>query len=558
MCSSDLRELPQLRSYAAWVEELVEEMAQASAGGLSVRRINPLPFSPDEDRAAEFGLQSVPVGAGGDMLYFGLAGTNSLDDVQVMPFIQPSKERFLEYDLAKMVATLSRPERRKVALFSSLELEPGFDPMSQGLREGWVIYDQLTQLFDVETLGPNAEVIAEDVDLLFMVHPRELSAEFRYELDQFVLRGGRLVVFLDPMAEMDTGGDPSDPMARMNARSASDLGELLTAWGVAYDAGRVVGDLYYALQVSAGAGMAPVRHLGILSVTGDGLNSDDIVSADLEAVNFSSAGWFEPVEDATTAFEPLVLSSENAAPIDSGRLRFLNNPNELLDGFEPTGDRYALAARVTGPAQSLYEQAPTQEQAEIHRSRAVEGGINVLLFADSDVLSDRLWVQKQNFLGQTLVNSFADNGSLVVNGVDHMLGSPELISIRTRATSARPFTRVDRLRLEAEEQFRATEERLQRELEDTERKLTEIQSSREDGDLTVLSLAQETEIQRFVDQRLKIRADLREVRHQLDREIDGLGTWLKIVNIGLVPILVIVLSVFIGQFRQRRRKEEPA
>ena len=552
------RELPQLRSYAAWVEELVEEMAQASAGGLSVRRINPLPFSPDEDRAAEFGLQSVPVGAGGDMLYFGLAGTNSLDDVQVMPFIQPSKERFLEYDLAKMVATLSRPERRKVALFSSLELEPGFDPMSQGLREGWVIYDQLTQLFDVETLGPNAEVIAEDVDLLFMVHPRELSAEFRYELDQFVLRGGRLVVFLDPMAEMDTGGDPSDPMARMNARSASDLGELLTAWGVAYDAGRVVGDLYYALQVSAGAGMAPVRHLGILSVTGDGLNSDDIVSADLEAVNFSSAGWFEPVEDATTAFEPLVLSSENAAPIDSGRLRFLNNPNELLDGFEPTGDRYALAARVTGPAQSLYEQAPTQEQAETHRSRAVEGGINVLLFADSDVLSDRLWVQKQNFLGQTLVNSFADNGSLVVNGVDHMLGSPELISIRTRATSARPFTRVDRLRLEAEEQFRATEERLQRELEDTERKLTEIQSSREDGDLTVLSLAQETEIQRFVDQRLKIRADLREVRHQLDREIDGLGTWLKIVNIGLVPILVIVLSVFIGQFRQRRRKEEPA
>ena len=552
------RELPQLRSYAAWVEELLEEMAQASDGGLSVRRINPRPFSPDEDRAAEFGLQSVPVGAGGDMLYFGLAGTNSLDDVQVMPFIQPSKERFLEYDLAKMVATLSRPKRQKVALFSSLDLEPGFDPMIQGLREGWVIYDQLTQLFDVETLGPDAEVIADDVDLLFMVHPRELSGAFRYELDQFVLRGGRLVVFLDPMAEMDTGGDPSDPMARMNARSASDLGELLTAWGVAYDASRVVGDLYYALQVSAGAGMAPVRHLGILSVTGDGLNSDDIVSADLEAVNFSSAGWFEPVEDATTAFEPLVLSSENAAPIDSGRLRFLNNPNELLDGFEPTGDRYAMAARVTGPAQSLYEQAPAEEQAETHRNSAVEGGINVLLFADSDVLSDRLWVQKQDFLGQTLVNSFADNGSLVVNGVDHMLGSPELISIRTRATSARPFTRVDRLRLEAEEQFRATEERLQRELEDTERKLTEMQSSREDGDLTVLSSAQETEIQRFVDQRLQIRADLREVRHQLDREIDGLGTRLKIVNISLVPLLVIALSVLIGQFRQRRRQEEPA
>ena len=230
----------------------------------------------------------------------------------------------------------------------------------------------------------------------------------------------------------------------------------------------------------------------------------------------------------------------------------------MLNGFEPPGDRYALMARVTGPAGSAFEAAPEGEDEASHLAAAGEQGISVLLFGDTDVLTDRLWVQKQNFLGRTLVNSFADNGTLAINGVDHLLGSSDLISIRTRSTSARPFTRVDALRLEAENQFRATEERLQRELEETERKLTEMQSAREDGDLLVLSEEQQQEIQRFVDQRLQIRSDLREVRHDLDREIDALGTRLKIVNIAAVPLLVVVAALVFSHYRRRRREEGAA
>ena len=548
------REFPQIRDYAKWVGEMLDELAERSNGRLTIRRINPLPFSPEEDEAAGFGLQAVPVGTGGESLYFGLVGTNSLDDVQVMSFLQPSKEQFLEYDLAKMIATLSRPEQQKVGLLTSLDMGPGFDPMSQSVREAWVIYDQLDQLFELETIPATADSLPADIDLLFLAHPRDLSEALRYQIDQFVLGGGRLMLFLDPFAESDTGGDPSDPMARLNAGSSSNLESMLAAWGVSYDPAQVIGDLQYALQVSVGPGTPPVRHLGILSMDRDGLNDSDMITADLEAINMASSGWLTPIPDTDTRFEPLIRTSENAAPLDASRLRFLSNPLDLLDGFKPSGDRYPVAARLSGPARSAFERPPEGQDPNLHRASATDAGINIVVFADTDILTDRLWVQKQNFLGQTLVNSFADNGSLVINGVDHLLGSQDLISIRTRATSTRPFDRVAALRLLAEKEFRVTEEKLQRELEETERKLTEMQSVREDADLTVLSEAQQDEIQRFVDQRLQIRKELREVRHSLDRDIDALSTRLKVINIALVPALVIVVALLLSHVRRRRHR----
>ena len=548
------REFPQIRDYAKWVGEMLDELAERSNGRLTIRRINPLPFSPEEDEAAGFGLQAVPVGTGGESLYFGLVGTNSLDDVQVMSFLQPSKEQFLEYDLAKMIATLSRPEQQKVGLLTSLDMGPGFDPMSQSVREAWVIYDQLDQLFELETIPATADSLPADIDLLFLAHPRDLSEALRYQIDQFVLGGGRLMLFLDPFAESDTGGDPSDPMARLNAGSSSNLESMLAAWGVSYDPAQVIGDLQYALQVSVGPGTPPVRHLGILSMDRDGLNDSDMITADLEAINMASSGWLTPIPDTDTRFEPLIRTSENAAPLDASRLRFLSNPLDLLDGFKPSGDRYPVAARLSGPARSAFERSPEGQDPDLHRASATDAGINIVVFADTDILTDRLWVQKQNFLGQTLVNSFADNGSLVINGVDHLLGSQDLISIRTRATSTRPFDRVAALRLLAEKEFRVTEEKLQRELEETERKLTEMQSVREDADLTVLSEAQQDEIQRFVDQRLQIRKELREVRHSLDRDIDALSTRLKVINIALVPALVIVVALLLSHVRRRRHR----
>jgi ABC-type uncharacterized transport system involved in gliding motility auxiliary subunit len=540
------RDLPQIRSYARRVDEMVEEFKNHSDGQLVVHRIDPAPFSEQEDRAAAFGLQAVPVGATGDTLYLGIAASNSLDDTQVMPFLQPSKEKFLEYDLAKMISTLGNPERKTLGILSTLDMAPAFDPATQGMREAWVVYDQLSQMFEIETVDPLAESLPDSIDVLMMIHPRNLSESMLYQVDQFVLGGGRLIVFLDPFAESDRG-DPNDPMARMQAGSASDAGPLLAGWGVSFDASRVIGDLQY------GIGTSQARHIGILSVPVDGLNKEDIVSADLEVVNLSSTGWLAPVEDANTTFEALLQSSENAAPMDSSRLRFLTNPAELMAGFNPSGDRYVLAARITGPAASSIGEVPESAADGQHLTESGEFGINVIVFADTDMLTDRLWAQKQAFMGRSLISSFADNGSLVINAVDNMLGNQDLISIRTRANSARPFDRVSDLRVAAERNYRATEERLQLELADTERKLTELQAARGEGDLLVLSDEQQNEVQRFMDRRLEIRGELRQVQHDLQRDIDRLGTRLKLINIALVPALVMVVALI---YVLRRRKAQ--
>jgi ABC-type uncharacterized transport system involved in gliding motility auxiliary subunit len=550
------RELPQFRSYARWAGEMLEEFAGHSGGKLTLQRVNPVPFSPQEDRAAEYGLQGVPVGTAGDMLYFGLVGTNTLDGLQVMPFLQPEKEKFLEYDLAKIVNSLSHPVHRKVGLISGLEMKAGFDPATQGMREAWIIHQQFSQLFDLQDIPTDTTDLPDDLELLILAHPRDISEQLLYQVDQFVLGGGRVLAFMDPMAEADMGGDPNDPMARMNAGGSSTLGPLLEAWGVGFDTDRVIGDRAYALQVSIAQGQPPMRHLGILSVKSDGINNTDVASADLKTINFSSAGWLAPLESAGTGFQTLVETSESAAPIEAARLRFLSNPRDLEKGFEPTGDRYALAARISGPASTAFEQAPEGESLMEHLTVSDASGINVVLFADTDILTDRLWVQKQNFLGQTVANSFADNGTLVVNIADQLLGSSDLIGIRARTSTNQSFERVDALKLSAEAQFRDTEERLQAELEETERKLTEMQSARQDGELTVLTPAQQEEVQRFVDRKLQIRSELRQVQHDLSRDIEALGMRLKFINIVLVPMLIVIAALVFGQMRRRRRESE--
>jgi ABC-type uncharacterized transport system involved in gliding motility auxiliary subunit len=540
------RDLPQIRSYARRVNEMLDEFADRSDGKLQVQRIDPVAFSEEEDQAARFGLQAVPVGASGISLYLGIAGTNSLDDVQTMPFLQPSKEKFLEYDLAKMIASLGKPEKKTIGILSYLPMQGGFDPAAQRPMEPWVIHEQLSQLFTIEDIDPQSGILPENLDVLVLIHPRDLPEEMLYRVDQFVLGGGRLLAFMDPVAESDQG-QPGDPMAQMQRGSSSSLGELLTAWGVEFNTSSVIADLQF------GIGSGQNRHIGIISVPPEGLNADDIISADLEVVNFSSSGWLQTVEGSETQLETLVQSSQNAAPIDASRMRFLSNPTDLLKDFNPTGDQYVLAARVTGKSKSAFEQAPesiTGEEGDVHLADSGEQGINVVLFADTDMLTDRLWVQKQPFLGQVLVNSFADNGNIVVNSVDNLLGDEDLISIRTRASSGRPFERVDALQLEAEQNYRATEERLQLELAETENRLAELQSARGEEDLLVLTDEQQAEVQRFMDRKLEIRKDLRQVQHDLQRDIDSLGTRLKVLNIVIVPLLVIGLAGLLGWRRR--------
>ena len=539
-------DFPMVRNYARRVQELLDEMAAQSDGLLEIERIDPAPFSEQEDDAARYGLEGVPTGRGGDNLYLGIVGTNLLDGLEVLPFLSPSREPFLEYELARMIYSLSQPDLPKVGLISGVQMSGGFDMQTRQPREPWAIYEQINQQFTIEDIAPSATELPSDLDVLALVHPKELSGELMRAIDDFVLDGGRLLAFVDPYAEADQGDDPSDPMAALSAERDSGLDALFAAWGVEYDRTRFVADLGQALQVSLQQGRAPVRHPAIIGVTEENLNSDDVVTGELESINLASAGALALSDDSPLSLQPLIESSSQAGMLDAERLRFLADPSELIAEVAPVDEALVLAARLSGSVETAFP-------AAIDDGEPRSGEINVIVVADVDLLTDRFWVQRQQFFGQALLNPFANNGDFVINAIENLLGNADLISVRSRATSTRPFHLVEGLRREAEQNLRATEQRLEAELAETEERLNELQQARGDTDLSVLTAEQEAEIDRFIAQRIDIRRQLRQVRRDLDRDIEALGSRIKAVNIALMPFLVTLFALWMAY---RRRQEQ--
>ncbi len=555
-------EIPQLRTYAQRVRELLQEFEEQSAGGIRLTEIDPLPFSEEEDRAATFGLQGVTLGGvGADPIYFGLAATNSVGDVETIPFFQPDREAFLEYDLAKMVYTLATPERPVVGILSSLPMTSGFDPATGRPREPWVVAAQIEQLFEVRRLEPGMATIDDDIGVLLVVHPKMLDDDTLYALDQFVMRGGRLIAFVDPMSDAELPSDMAGASAALFQDRSSSLERLFSAWGWEVPTDEIVLDRDFALTVNAGGGQGPIRHLGFLGVTADGLSRTDVVTADLDRANFASTGHIVLAEGSEVQLTPLIQSSGQAGVTPAETLRFLPDPTTLLDDFVATGERYHLAARLTGDLATAFPEGPPgggDEEAETPRPEhraASDGPVNVVVVADTDVLSDRMWVQVQSFFGQPIYQAFADNGAFVNNALDNLVGSSDLISVRSRGTYSRPFERVEALRAEADAAYRATQQELEQALAETERKLAELQTAKDEDNLLILSAEQQTELQRFQEQRIAIRQQLRDVQHDLDRSIENLGTRLKIVNIFLVPVLILLFAIATYLVRARRRRE---
>jgi len=546
------QDLPQLRTYFTRVREMLEEMASRSGGKLKLEVIDPLPFSEDEDRATSFGLQSVPVSAAGDKVFFGLAGTNSTNGQASIPFLQPDKESFLEYDVAKLIHELETPKKPVVGLLSGLPIAGGPDQAARQMREPWAIDQQWSQLFEMRNVDAAAlKAIDKDIDVLVVVQPKQLGDDAQYAIDQFVLRGGHLLVFVDPQAELDdSGADPNNPMSAMMADKSSDLPKLFKAWNVEYDPKKVVLDRARALPINLAEGQAPVRHPGILGLTQADLNHDDVVTANLDNINVSSAGYFELSKDAKDEkLVPLIQTSSDAMSVPSDRLRMLADPSSLLTGYKPAGAPFVIAARLSGKFKTAFPER--KGDGALAESKG-EG--QIVLVADTDILSDRLWVQIRPFFGQQVMNAFANNGDFAVNALDNMAGSSDLISIRGRATSQRPFTTVEALKRNADERFRAKEQELQQELSDTERKLTELQSAKSQDQQQILSPEQKSELDNFLKRKLEIRKELRQVRRQLDAEIETLGTHLKIVNIVLMPLLVTLAALGFAWWRSQRRR----
>ncbi|HUJ52891.1 MAG TPA: Gldg family protein [Steroidobacteraceae bacterium] len=566
--------LPQLKTYGVRVREFLEELVARSRGKLRLHVIDPQPFSEEEDRAAELGIRGTPLGGVNGSFYFGLAGTNSTDGKAAIEFFDPNKEQFLEYDVVKLVYQLANPKKPVVAWLSTLPMGPGFDPRTAQVREPWMVYSDAQQLFDLRPLEPSATHIDPDVNVLVLVHPKNLSPATQFAIDQFALRGGHILAFVDPLAESDpAGANAQNPMAAMGADKSSHLTPLLNAWGVQFNPNEVIADRGHALSVTMRQGEEPVMHLGVLGLDKSSFAPEDVITAGLSTVNVATAGYFEPRKDgqgcqpvkgAASCFEPLLLSSSDAEPLPVARFRMLMDPATLQEGFKPTGHRYVIGARVTGNVQSAFPAGAPAGVTVAPGEKVLKASaqpLNLVVFADTDMLSDYLWVREQNFFGQRLTQAWASNGDLVENALDNLAGSADLISVRGRASYSRPFERVDKLRRTADERFRAEEQELEQQLRDAEAKLTALESKGGDkGDKTALIITpeQEQEIEHFQTEKLRIRKELRAVRAGLDADIKHMGNVLKIVDIIVVPAAFALIALGIAAWRRRRRLPPPA
>ncbi|MCB2386146.1 Gldg family protein [Thalassolituus alkanivorans] len=560
-------DLVKVRAYQQRVRELLDEYVMLAGGKLSLKIIDPAPFSEEEDQATAYGLQAVPVSVSGDNLYFGLVAKAQLpqaaenqssdekaadagkEQVAQLPFLQPDREAFLEYEITQLIYQVQQSKPVVIGLLSGLDVRGGFNPQTGRPAPAWMAIDQLDGPYELRSLTAGLDHIDDDIDLLLLVQPPELTDSALYAIDQFALKGGRVLAFLDPVAETAPNGGL---MGMGDSGSASSLNKLLQNWGVGWNPDQVVLDAANALVVNQGPGRPPLRHFGLLALHPESLNADDVVTAQLEAINLSSVGHFTALENALSSIEPWLYSSTEAMLTDANRLRMGGDLMALQRDFVPANEEFNLAVRVQGKADSAFPDGVDGVKTDTHLASTER--LAVTLVADTDVLSDRLWVQVQNFFGQRIASPWADNGALLVNLADHLGGSADLISLRARGQYNRPFERVNTLRRDAEQQFLASEQRLQQELEETEQQLSALQDQR-DGDNGVLTLSaeQQAALEQFQQKKIEIRKELRNVQHELDKDIEALGMRLKVLNIFVLPLLFTLLLWALVAWQRRRQ-----
>lgn len=557
-------EAPEFATHGKRVRDLLDEYVAASRGKINLLVIDPEPFSEAEDQATGFGIQAIPLSASGERAYLGLVGTNTIDDEIPIPILSPEREGALEYDLTKMVYTLSNPTKRVIGLLSGLPVVTmQQNPMTgRPSSQEWAVITLLREVYDVKELDEANPILTDDIDTLVIIHPKDFSDQTLYAIDQFVIKGGRAIVFVDPFAETDRPErDPNAPQAMPVVNSS--LEPIFAKWGVAMEPNKIAADIDLAVRVQFQSATGPneVEYLPWLQLTAENFNRDDFITTELNSVNVGTAGALTQVEGAMTTFTPLMNTGPNSGMLERDAIVFVRDPAALLENFEPSGGSVTIAARISGVVETAYPDGkPLDELAEkidptpdAGFTAKSAGPINVIVVADTDILSDRFWVRFQNFLGTQIPQAIANNADLLINGIDNLGGNDDLISLRSRGEYSRPFGVVQQIRRDAEAQFRDQERALQAKLEETETKMEELQQQRDEGGSYLLSPEQRVEIESFRKEQLKTRKELRAVQHNLQRNIEKLGTTLKFINVGLVPMLISIFAIGISVYRSRHQ-----
>lgn len=543
--------LPQYGAYADRLREMLRQYVDLSGGRLRLELREPEAFSDSEDRALAEGLQAVPLDQGGEQVFFGLAGSNLLDDQQSIAFFQPEREAFLEYDLTRLVQSLASPSRATLGLMTSLPMQG--DPRGMMQRDPqagpWAVMEGLRQNFTVKTVALDAKAIDPEIEVLMIAHPQNLSQATLYAIDQFVMRGGRVMALVAPHSD----ALPPDPATGAPPeRTSSDLAPLLKAWGVSYDPDKALGDLTGAWQVRTGSAARPqaVNYVAYFSLR-DGINRQDPATADLSEVTLASPGAIAKEDGSAITFTPLLTSSRRSQMLAAADIRAYPNPAKILASFKPDGQTRVIAARIRGELPSAFP-TPPEGSPGPHLAKT-SSPANLVVIADTDLLADRFWTRSGNFFGEQQSTPFADNGALIANLAGSLAGGDALIGLRARGVQRRPFERVDAMQRDAELRYRQTEQALTTHLEETTKKLADLRGGRDGSQTAALGAAQQKAMDELKSDLLDTRGRLRAVQLELRRDIQALETRLRMIDIALIPALLTMLAIGLGVWRQARR-----
>lgn len=548
---------PVLKTYAQRVEDLLGEYRQAARGKIDIQKLDPEPDSDAEDSARLDGVQP-QMAQNMDQIYLGLS-VSMLDQKESVPFLAPARERLLEYDVSRAIARVVNPERPVVGVMSAFPVAGRMTPrnmMSQAGDQPWVIYSELQRDFSVRTIELTADKIPDDVKLLVLIHPKEISDATQFAIDQFIMRGGKLVAFLDP----DCVLDPQNAGAPMPAASSSSLAKLLKAWGLSFDTTKVVADLNYMGRTQQG------RAPAVLALAEDALNHDDVVTAQGNAV-MALAGAFTGTPASGLRQTVLAKSSTDSQliPALAGR----GYGEETIRNFQRSGTNYTLALRLTGkfktafpegapspspspsPPVSATPEAKKSDQAALKES---EKETSVVLFGDVDMIQDQIAVtQMNNVFGARVFTPNNGNLALAEGAIEQLSGDSDLIRVRSRATTVRPFTVIRDMQAKAEASYQETIRQLEASLAETQRRLNELQQTKQSGQQFILSPEQQQEITDFRKKEATIKGQLKDERRKLRAEIDSLENRLKWINIAAMPGLVVFSGVFLALGHRQSR-----
>ena len=550
------RDIPQIRDFEKRVRELMISYTKLSSN-VKLEIYDPQPFTELEDLANTYGIQGLQLNQEGERFYFGATLTNSVDDMVVIPFFEIARERFLEYDLTKSIYNLANTDKPIIGLISGLPFAGGVSNTANGpeYKNPFYLYENISEFYEIINLTEDFDKIPNNVDQLLVIHPKNLSDNALYQIDQFVLKGKGATFFVDPFSEYEKTNQNPD-QEELNIPK-SDLNKLFKTWQVEVEPGMIVGDIINGRKVSLGTvnDEKILTYILWLALQGDLLSKKDIITSNLDFVFFKSAGSIKNIDkNNEIEFIPLVSTSVNSMLVERFKMQFRADPEALLKDYKSENKKFILTARVKGSFSSSFKEKDLSKigvDTKNHIKKSKNS--NIIIFSDTDMLNDLTWLTRQDVFGRSNIIPTADNGRLVMNAIESMSGGENLISLRGRGVSNRPFLVVENLQKNAELLLKQKEDSLKQELEETEEKLEKLKEGSINEES--ISLEQTQTITDFNKKILNIRKDLRDVQRELGENIRKLETRLKVINIWIMPILVILLFYTFKYFSSRKKNK---